>query len=183
MSDLRVPDLNSVVIAGRLTRDPELKYISSGRAVCRVSIANTRYYKDKNGERREDTSFIDATVWDKYAEYVGEKLKKGRPVIVEGRLKSDSWEDKASGQKRSKIEIAAQRITPLDWDEGGNRGGGGGGGNYGGGGGGGNYGGGGGGGSYGGGGGYGGGESSRGASGAPAPREIEEPIPEDDIPF
>lgn len=180
MSDLRVPDLNSVVIAGRLTRDPELKYISSGRAVCRVSIANTRYYKDKNGERREDTSFIDATVWDKYAEYVGEKLKKGRPVIVEGRLKSDSWEDKASGQKRSKIEIAAQRITPLDWDEGGNRGGGGGG-NYGGGGGGGNYGGGGGG-NYGGGG-YGGGEGSRGASGAPAPREIEEPIPEDDIPF
>ena len=173
MSDLRVPDLNSVVIAGRLTRDPELKYISSGRAVCRVSIANTRYYKDKNGERREDTSFIDATVWDKYAEYVGEKLKKGRPVIVEGRLKSDSWEDKASGQKRSKIEIAAQRITPLDWDEGGNRGGGGGGG----------YGGGGGGGNYGGGGGYGGGEGSRGASGAPAPREIEEPIPEDDIPF
>ena len=163
MSDLRVPDLNNVVIAGRLTRDPELKYVSSGRAVCRISIANTRYYKDKNGERKEDTSFIDATVWDKYAEFVGEKLKKGRPVIVEGRLKSDSWEDKASGQKRSKIEIAAQRITALDWDEN-SRGGGGGGG------------------SYGGGGGY-GGESSRPSSSAPAPREIEEPIPEDDIPF
>ncbi len=163
MSDLRVPDLNNVVIAGRLTRDPELKYVSSGRAVCRISIANTRFYKDKNGERKEDTSFIDATVWDKYAEFVGEKLKKGRPVIVEGRLKSDSWEDKASGQKRSKIEIAAQRITVLDWDENG-RGGGGGGGNYGGGG------------EY-------GGESSRSSSSAPAPREIEEPIPEDDIPF
>jgi single-strand DNA-binding protein len=163
MSDLRVPDLNNVVIAGRLTRDPELKYVSSGRAVCRISIANTRFYKDKNGERKEDTSFIDATVWDKYAEFVGEKLKKGRPVIVEGRLKSDSWEDKASGQKRSKIEIAAQRITALDWDENGRGGGGGGG-------------------SYGGGGGY-GGESSRPSSSAPSPREIEEPIPEDDIPF
>ena len=164
MSDLRVPDLNNVVIAGRLTRDPELKYISSGRAVCKVTIANSRFYKDKNGERKEDTSFVDATVWDKMAEFVGERLKKGRPVIVEGRLKSDSWEDKATGQKRTKIEIAAQRISPLDWDEN-SRGGSGGGGNYGGGG------------SY-------GGESNRpSASSAPAPREIEEPIPEDDIPF
>ena len=158
MSDLRVPDLNKVIIAGRLTRDPELKYISSGRALCKLSIANSRFYKDKNGERKEDTSFIDATVWDKMAEYVGERLKKGRPVLIEGRLKSDSWEDKTSGQKRTKIEIAAQRVTPLDWDEDGRGGGGGGqGGGY-------------------------GGESSR-ASQAPAPREIEEPIPEDDIPF
>jgi single-strand DNA-binding protein len=165
MSDLRVPDLNNVVIAGRLTRDPELKYISSGRAVCKVTIANSRFYKDKNGERKEDTSFVDATVWDKMAEFVGERLKKGRPVIVEGRLKSDSWEDKATGQKRTKIEIAAQRISPLDWDEN-SRGGSGGGGNYG-----------------GGGGGYGGESNRPSSSSAPAPREIEEPIPEDDIPF
>lgn len=166
MSDLRVPDLNNVVIAGRLTRDPELKYISSGRAVCKVTIANSRFYKDKNGERKEDTSFVDATVWDKMAEFVGERLKKGRPVIVEGRLKSDSWEDKATGQKRTKIEIAAQRISPLDWDEN-SRGGSGGGGNY----------------AAGGGGGYGGESNRPSSSSAPAPREIEEPIPEDDIPF
>jgi single-strand DNA-binding protein len=166
MSDLRLPDLNKVLIAGRLTRDPELKYISSGRAVCRLSIANSRYYKDKNGERKEDTSFVDATVWDKMAEYVGERLKKGRPVLIEGRIKSDSWEDKTSGQKRTKIEIAAQRVTPLDWDDDGRGGGGGGGSTSGG--------------SYGGGGGY--GDSGR-SSQAPAPREIEEPIPEDDIPF
>lgn len=164
MSDLRVPDLNNVVIAGRLTRDPELKYISSGRAVCKVTIANSRFYKDKNGERKEDTSFVDATVWDKMAEFVGERLKKGRPVIVEGRLKSDSWEDKATGQKRSKLEISAMRITPLDWDEN-SRSGSGGGGNY------------------GGGGGYGGESGRPSSSSAPAPREIEEPIPEDDIPF
>jgi len=116
MSDLKVPDLNTITIAGRLTRDPELKHLSGGRAVCEVSIANSRYYKDKSGERKEETVFINATIWDKMAEYVGEKLRKGRPVIVEGRLKSESWEDKTSGQKRSKIFIIANRITPLDWD-------------------------------------------------------------------
>jgi len=171
MSDLRVPDLNKVLIAGRLTHDPDLKYISSGRAVCRIRIANSRYYRSKEGERKEDSTFVDVSMWDKQAEWVGEKLKKGRPVLVEGRLKSDMWDDKTTGQKRSKIEIVALRVTPLDWDEDG-RGGGGGGGNYGGSGSG--------GGNYGGGGGY-GGDSGR--SSAPAPREIEEPIPEDDIPF
>lgn len=118
MGDVRVPDLNNVTIAGRLTRDPDLKYINSGRAVCTVSIANTQYYKDKQGERKENTTFVDATVWDKSAEFIGENLKKGRPVIIEGRLKSESWEDRDTGQKRSKIAIAASRITPLDWPEG-----------------------------------------------------------------
>ncbi|MBX3176622.1 MAG: single-stranded DNA-binding protein [Candidatus Hydrogenedentes bacterium] len=173
MSDLRLPDLNKVFIAGRLTNDPDLKYISSGRAVCRIRIANSRYYRSKEGERKEESTFVDVSMWDKQAEFVGEKLKKGRPVLVEGRLKSDMWDDKTTGQKRSKIEISAIRVTPLDWDEDGRGGGGGGG--YGGGagaaGGGGNY----------GGGGY-GGDSGR-SSQAPAPREIEEPLPEDDIPF
>lgn len=166
MSDLRVPDLNRVIIAGRLTFDPELKYISSGRAVCRIRIANTRYYRNKDGERKEDTTFVDVSMWDKLAEFVGEKIKKGRPVLVEGRLKSDMWDDKNTGQKRTKIEISAQRVVPLDWDDD-SRGGGGGGGNYGGGG------------QSGGGGSYGGG----GQSDRPAPRPIEEPVPEDDIPF
>lgn len=151
MSDLRVPDLNSIVIAGRLTRDPDLKYISSGRAVCELSIANSRYYKDKSGERKEDTTFVNVTCWDKFAEYVGEKLQKGRPVLVEGRLKSDSWDDKNSGQKRSKVFIMASRITPLDWDGDGKQG-----------------------------------ERSErrpASEPSPRPRDIEEPIPEDDIPF
>lgn len=116
MSDVRVPSTNLVVIAGRLTRDPDLKFISSGKAVCQLSIANTRYYKDKSGERKEDTSFVDVTVWDKTAEWVGEHLAKGRPVMVEGRLKSESWEDKTSGQKRSRIAIQATTVVPLDWD-------------------------------------------------------------------
>lgn len=116
MSNLRVPDLNNVIIAGRLTRDPELKYIASGRAVCELSVANTRYYKDKSGDRKEDTTFVSATVWDKVAEWVGESIKKGRPVLIEGRLRSESWEDKSSGQKRSRLLIMASRVSPLDWD-------------------------------------------------------------------
>ena len=145
MSDLRLPDLNKVLIAGRLTADPDLKYTSSGMAFCKLRLANTRHFKKRDGSKAEETCFVDATLWDKQAEWVGESLKKGRPVLIEGSLKTDQWEDKNSGQKRSKIEIKAQRVTPLDWDnDGGGRG--------------------------------------RPAE-TPAPRVIEEPIPEDDIPF
>lgn len=150
MGDLRLPDLNKVIIAGRLTRDPELRYTSGGLAFCKVSIANTRYFRKKDGTRGEEDMFVDLVVWDKQAEFVGERLRKGRPVLVEGRLKSDSWEDKSTGQKRSKIEIAAQRVVPLDWDA------------------------------------DGAGASPRPSesrSQEPEPRPIEEPIPEDDIPF
>jgi len=145
MSDLRLPDLNKVIIAGRLTRDPELRYVADNRALCRLGLANTRYFKKKDCSRGEDTTFVDVVLWDRQAEWVGEKLKKGRPVLVEGSLRSDAWEDKNTGQKRTKIEIAGQRVVPLDWEEGGGRGG--------------------------------------AASSAPEPRQIEEPIPEDDIPF
>lgn len=127
MGDLRVPDLNTVTIAGRLTRDPELKYLASGRGVCTFSIANTQYYKDKSGERKENTTFVDVTLWDKAAEYAGQNYAKGTPVLVEGRLKSDSWEDKTSGQKRSKVAINAVRVSALEW---GDRGEGGSGGSY-----------------------------------------------------
>jgi len=187
MGDLRVPDLNVIYIAGRLTRDPDLRYTQGGRAYCRLGIANTRYYRTKDGERREDTTFVNASTWDKQAEFIGERLRKGRPVLIEGSLRSYDAEDNA-GQKTTRIEINARRVTPLDWDEGGAGGGQGGGqsdaqsgGGYGGGGGaprsggaaaaGGAY----------GGGGYG---AQPGGS-RPQPRPIEEPMPEaeDDIPF
>ncbi|HNR33611.1 MAG TPA: single-stranded DNA-binding protein [Candidatus Hydrogenedentes bacterium] len=146
MSDLRMPDLNRVILAGRLTRDPELKYTPSGTAVCKMGLAVTRTFKGKDGEKREETLFVDLTAWEKSAEYYGQHLRKGRPVIVEGRLRSDTWDDKTTGQKRSKIEITVMRLQQLDWED---RGGGGG----------------------------------AAASSRPEPREIEEPIPEDDIPF
>jgi len=153
MGDLRVPDLNKVLVAGRLTRDPDLRYTDSGLAVCKLGVANTRYSKAKDGSRKEDTAFVDVTVFDRQAEWIGEKLRKGRPVLVEGRLSTSSWEDRETGQKRSKLEVIAQRVTPLDWDDDGP-----------------------------GGGGSGGGER-RSSQDRPAPRRIEEPVPEDDIPF
>lgn len=156
MSDLRVPDLNQVIIAGRLTRDPELRYIASGMALCKLAVANTRYFKRKDGERGEETTFVDVTLWDKQAEWAGERLKKGRPVLVEGRLKTDQWEDKSTGQKRSRLDILARRVVPLDWEDSDRGSGGGGGGGYG---------------------------QRPVSERSPAPREIEEPIPEDDIPF
>ena len=116
MSDLRMPSTNLVIIAGRLTRDPEVKYIASGKAVCNFSIANSRFFKDKSGEKKEETSFVEVTCWDKTAEWVGESIKKGRPVLVEGRLKSESWEDKTTGQKRSRTGVSATSVLPLDWD-------------------------------------------------------------------
>lgn len=153
MSDLRVPDLNHVLIAGRLTREPELKYTGDGRPYCRFSIANTRYYKDRNGQRTEDTTFVDVTSWGPMAEFIGEKLRKGRPVLVEGSLRTNEWEDQATGQRRSRLILNGRRVTPLDWEDsgsGGNR------------------------------------VATRAESGPDLPvepREIEEPIPEDDIPF
>jgi len=151
MSDLRVPDLNKVLLAGRLTRDPELKYTGTGRAYCRLGIANTRYYRTKEGERREDTVFVNGSVWDKQAEWIGERLRKGRPVLIEGNLTSYEFEDRNTGEKRRNIELRIQRLTPLDWDEDG--------------------------------GGRSGGPRPSASPAAPEPRPIEEPLPEDDIPF
>ncbi len=115
MADLRMPDLNKVYLAGRLTREPELRYTPSGLAICKLGLAVTRTFKGRDGERKEDTLFVDVTAWDKQAEYLGQRLHKGAPVMVEGSLKSDAWEDKATGQKRSKIEIQAIRVQELAW--------------------------------------------------------------------
>ena len=141
MADLRMPDLNKVYLAGNLTRDPELRYLQSGSAVCKLGLAANRRFRTKDGEQREETLFINVTTWGKTAEYCGENMKKGRPVLVEGRLQANDWEDKTTGQKRTSIEIHALRIQDLSW------------------------------------------EDRPKAAAKPAPRDIEEPIPEDDIPF
>jgi single-strand DNA-binding protein len=117
MADLRMPDLNKVMITGNLTRDPEARVLPSGMALCKLGIANNRRYRDKNGEQKEETLFINATCWGKTAEYVRDHFKKGRPVLIEGRLKLNEWDDKTSGQKRSTIEITAERVQALDWEE------------------------------------------------------------------
>lgn len=180
MSDLRMPDLNRVSLAGRLTRDPELQYIQSGTALCKLGLAVSKKFKTKSGETREDTVFINITAWGPTAEYCNEYMKKGAPVMVEGRLTMSEWEDKNTGQKRTAIEVTAERIQNMVWeDRGNNQGGGNQGGGYNQNQGGGNQGGGGGQGGYN----QGGGQNQNQGGNAPQPRHIEEPIPEDDIPF
>jgi len=117
MADLRMPDLNKVFLAGRLTRDPELRYTPSGAPVCRMGLAVDRRYRTKDGEQREETLFVTVTAWSKTAEFCGENLKKGRPILVEGQLKSNEWEDAATGQRRTTLEVVASRVQQLDWAE------------------------------------------------------------------
>ncbi len=154
MADLRMPDLNKVLLAARLTHDPEARVLPNGTAMCKFRLAHSRKFRTKEGEQKEETLFINATCWGKTAEYVRDHYKKGRPVLIEGRLKFDEWEDKTSGQKRSTIEITAERVDALDWEDRGGAGGGGSGG---------------------------GGGSRSGQSSSTAPPD--EPLPEDDIPF
>jgi single-strand DNA-binding protein len=113
MADLRLPTLNYVVMAGRLTRDPDLRYTPSGAAVCNFGLASNRRYKDQSGEWKDDSTFVNIVTWTKTAENCGQYLKKGSPVLVEGTLQSRSWETE-DGQKRSVIEIKAFRVQFLE---------------------------------------------------------------------
>jgi single-strand DNA-binding protein len=121
---------NKVILLGNLTRDPQVKYTPSGTAVAEIGLAVNRYWFDKQtNSRREETTFVDVTLWSRDAEVAGEYLAKGRPVLIEGRLQLDSWDDKTTGQKRSKLRVVGERMQLLgSRGEGGGSGGGGGGG-------------------------------------------------------
>lgn len=103
---------NKVLLIGNLTKDPELRYTPQGTAVVNLRLAVNRRFKDKNQELKEEVCFVTAVVWDKQAESCNQYLHKGRPVLIEGRLQSRSWEDNA-GQKRSVIEVRAERVQFL----------------------------------------------------------------------
>lgn len=105
-------NLNKVLLIGNLTRDPELRYIPSGSAVASFSLAMNRVYKLQTGEKKEETTFVRVVVWGRMAEVCGEYLKKGRPVFVEGRLQSRSWEGQ-DGQKRQATEVVATNVQFL----------------------------------------------------------------------
>jgi single-strand DNA-binding protein len=105
-------NINRVMMTGRLTRDPETKYLSTGNAVTNLSIAVNRRYMDRNNEWKEETFFLDIETFGKVAERAAETLRKGRPVYVEGRLKIDSWE--RDGQKQTKMRVSADRVTGFD---------------------------------------------------------------------
>jgi single-strand DNA-binding protein len=104
--------LNKVLLIGNLTKDPELRYTPSGTAVANLRIAVNRKFKDRTGELKEDTCFVTVTAWDKQAEICNQYLQKGRPIFVEGILQSRSW-DTPDGQKRSTIDVRAERIQFL----------------------------------------------------------------------
>lgn len=116
-ANLRLPEQNSVTLVGRLTRDPEVRVTGKGQAVCNIDIAVNRRYKDvSSGEWKDDTSFIPVVVWGDSANRCGDRLKKGHPVHVEGRLRSRNWETK-EGQKRTTLEVVARRVQFLSKPE------------------------------------------------------------------
>lgn len=159
-----MPNLNKVMLMGNLTRDPEIKYTPKGTAIANFGIAVNRNYTTEGGEKREEVTFIDLEAFGRTAEIIGEYFKKGRPIYIEGRLKLDSWDDKTTGKKMSKLRVVVDSFEFLGSREGG--GGGGGGGEY----------------------GEGGRPQSR-PQGRPAPPPQRKPVdpdldaPEDDIPF
>ena len=104
--------LNKVLLIGNLTRDPDLKYLSSGVPVASFGLAVNRTYTDGNGEKQEDPCFVDVTCWSRLAEVSAEYLKKGKSVFIEGRLQYRSWEAEDGG-KKSKLEVVAQNIQFL----------------------------------------------------------------------
>jgi single-strand DNA-binding protein len=117
--------VNKVILVGNLGRDPETRYAPSGGAICNVSIATTRNWKDKaSGEKREETEWHRVVFYDRLAEIAGEYLKKGRPVYVEGRLKTRKWQDK-DGHDKYTTEIIAEEMQLLGSRDGGGGGGGG----------------------------------------------------------
>jgi single-strand DNA-binding protein len=105
-------NLNKVFLIGNLTRDPELRYTPQGTAVVNLRLATNRHFKDKEGQMKEETCFVTAVVWDKQAETCNRYLRKGRPLFVEGRLQSRSFQDN-SGQKRFVLEVRAERVQFL----------------------------------------------------------------------
>ena len=117
---------NKVILLGNLTRDPEVRYTPKGTAVTELGMAVNRVYTAENGEKREETTFVDVTLWGRTAEIAGEYLQKGRPVFIEGRLQLDTWDDKQSGQKRSKLKVVGEGLQLLGGRPGGGGGGGGG---------------------------------------------------------
>lgn len=168
-----MPSFNKVILAGNLTRDPELRYTPKGTAVAKIGLALNRQWKDESGQQKEEVTFVDVDAFGRQAEVISQYLKKGRPILVEGRLKLDQWDDKQTGQKKSRLGVVLESFQFLD--SGGVRegGGGGGGGGY----------------QSGGGGGY----NQAPRQSAPArpnqsapPPQNDEPLPpdaEDDVPF
>lgn len=114
---------NKVILAGNLTRDPELRYTPKGTAIARLGLAVNRRWKSDTGEMQDETTFVDVDAFGRQAEVLSQYMRKGRPLLIEGRLRLDQWEDKQTGQRRSKLGVVLESFTFID---GGQRDGGGG---------------------------------------------------------
>lgn len=109
-----MPSYNRVQLIGNLTFEPELRYTTGGVPVCGLRMAINRKYKNSRGEMAEDVVYVDIEAWDKLAENCQKYLHKGSPLFVDGRLKTDEWEDRDTGKKRSKLKIQAIEVQFLD---------------------------------------------------------------------
>ena len=113
---------NQVILLGNLTRDVELKHTPSNQAVANIGLAMNRQYQTRDGERREETTFVDCEAWGRQAEVMAQYLAKGRPVFIQGRLKLDTWQDQ-QGQNRSKLKVVIENFQFVGGRDGGNGGG------------------------------------------------------------
>jgi single-strand DNA-binding protein len=105
-----MPNLNRVFLIGNCTRDPEVRYTPKGAQVCELGLAINRVFTDEQGTKKEEVTFVDVTLWGRTAEIASQYLRKGSPVFIEGRLQLDSWEDRQSGQKRSKLRVVGESL-------------------------------------------------------------------------
>ena len=107
-------NFNKVILAGNLTRDPELRYTPKGLAIAKLGLAINRTWKNEAGETKEEATFVDVDAFGRTAEVIGQYLKKGRPILMEGRLRLDQWDDKQTGQKRSKLGVVLESFQFMD---------------------------------------------------------------------
>jgi single-strand DNA-binding protein len=107
-------NFNKVILAGNLTRDPELRYTPKGTAVAKLGMAINRTWKTETGESKEEVCFVDVDVFGRQAEVIAQYMRKGRPLLVEGRLKLDTWEDKNTKQKQSKLKVVLESFSFID---------------------------------------------------------------------
>ena len=120
-------NLNKVMLIGNLTRDPELRFTPKGTAVADIGMAINRVWNNDAGQKQEETTFVDVTLWGRQAELAEKYLSKGRGAYIEGRLQLDTWDDKETGKKRSKLKVVGENLQFLPDGKGGSGGGGGGG--------------------------------------------------------
>jgi single-strand DNA-binding protein len=107
-------NFNKVILAGNLTRDPELRYTPKGTAVAKITLAINRTWRSETGESKEEVTFVDVDAFGRTAENIGQYFKKGRPILVEGRLRYETWEDKQTNAKRSKLGVVLENFQFMD---------------------------------------------------------------------